>query len=180
MNFDKLMTEKQKDSFWNKVDIRGDDECWPWTGGHNSDPRESNRRGQVYLDDGRHVASRIAWSLHHKEDIPDDLCACHVCDVGLCMNPNHIWLGTHQENTMDSVAKRRHYHGSSHDRAKLTDLGVILARHAYVNGLMGTVELAKKLGVSHPTMSRAVTGKNWKHLPMPEKSIDRDTEASNG
>lgn len=179
MNFDKLMTEKQKDLFWDKVDIRGDDECWLWTGMHNFDPRFSNRRGFVCLDSKRHIASRIAWSLHNKKAIPGGLFACHHCDNGLCCNPFHIFVGTQKDNMQDCAAKGRHSHGAKSTTSKLTDIGVMLCRHAHVNGLMGTVELARRCGVSSSTMSLAVTGKQWKHLPMPEKSIDRE-EISDG
>ncbi len=165
MNFDKLMTDKQKAAFHKRVDKRSDDECWPWTGAANG-----QKRGEFWTSaTERHVAPRVAWSLHNGEDIPDSLFCLHTCDNYNCTNPAHLWLGTQKDNMQDAAQKGRMARGTRRPEAKLNDLVVTLARHAYSNGLMGTVEIAKKLGVSHPTISAAVTGKTWKHVPMPEE-----------
>lgn len=169
MNFDK-MTDKQKARFWNNVDIRGDDECWLWSGKLNRPEEHPHAIGQFFLDGKWYAASRVAWSLEHQRAVPAGLLVCHHCDTPRCMNiMSHTFLGTYQDNMDDAVQKGRTARGSGRPDAKLTELGVILARHAYVNGLMGTVELAKALGVNHSTMSVAVTGKQWKHVPMPEE-----------
>jgi hypothetical protein len=172
MNFDKLMTDKQKDLFWDKVDIRGDDECWLWTGMHNAQPVASNRRGLVWLNGERHVASRVAWSLHNKADIPDHLFACHHCDQGLCCSPNCIKVADQFWNMRDASLKGRLCKGTDRSHSRLTDLSVILARHAYSKGLLTVSELGKKLGVNKGTIHHAVTGKTWKHVTMPEESTN--------
>ncbi len=175
MNFDKIMTEKQKDRFWNSVDIRGDDECWLWSGNINRPEEDQRAVGQFSLDGKLYAASRVAWSLEHQRAVPDDLLVCHHCDTPRCMNiMSHTFLGTQKDNMDDAVQKGRTARGTGRPEAKLDDIGVLLCRHAYVNGLMGTVEMARRCGVAHSTMSYAVNGKQWKHLPMPEASKERD------
>jgi hypothetical protein len=55
-------------------------------------------------------ASRVAYRLWVSE-IPEGLHVCHTCDNELCINPDHLWLGTNYENRQDSVCKKRHSHG---------------------------------------------------------------------
>lgn len=174
MYYAEFMSEKQIKSFWQKVDPRPTETgCIEWTGSRNLEGR-----GQAYLSDGsRHAAPRIAWGLAHPdEDLSDDIFVCHHCDNPSCVRIDHLFLGTQKDNMRDAAAKGRMPYGARNHEAKLTDMGVTLARHAHVNGLMGTVEIAKKLGVSHPTMSAALSGKTWKHLPMPVASKERQDD----
>jgi hypothetical protein len=87
--------------FLSKVDRSG--ECWLWKRGRN-------RRGYGrYAVRGRHVAAhRFSWELHNGP-IPDGLFVLHNCPGGdnpSCVNPAHLWLGTHEENMADMLAKR--------------------------------------------------------------------------
>lgn len=89
--------------FWSKVDKKSDQECWLWKGG-----LMPLGYGSFQVGVRRSITShRQAWILTHGH-IPLRLHVLHRCDVRRCVNPSHLWLGTHQENMADMVAKGRH------------------------------------------------------------------------
>ena len=96
--------------FWAKVEKRGADECWPWTGCRL--PRGGY--GQIgALVDGQWrsvLASHVAWELHF-DPVPAGQCVLHSCDNPPCVNPEHLFLGTYQDNSDDKLAKGRHRYG---------------------------------------------------------------------
>lgn len=87
--------------YWDKVDVRGADECWPWTAstrafGHGA-----------YLVNGQcGYAHRVMWESIHGP-IPEGMCICHSCDVPGCVNPAHLWIGTRADNNRDKMEKGR-------------------------------------------------------------------------
>lgn len=93
------------DRFWAKVDKSG--ACWLWTGnvfgslgyGGFAMKRPDGQYGPAY-------AHRVAWELTHGP-IPDNQHVLHACDVPRCVNPAHLFLGTHRDNMQDASAKQR-------------------------------------------------------------------------
>ncbi len=81
--------------FWSKVDIKTEDECWEWKASKNS-----AGRGTFYLNGHLINASRAAWILTYGE-ISNSGIVCHTCDNLLCVNPNHLYLGSHCDNSTD-------------------------------------------------------------------------------
>lgn len=92
------MSEKDKARFWTKVKpSRG---CWEWAGVKNA-----NGYG-VFCNKGDRLSHRISYSLL-KGPVEKNLELCHTCDNPSCVNPNHLFKGTHQDNMRDMKLKAR-------------------------------------------------------------------------
>lgn len=88
---------------------------------------------------------------------------CHHCDTRSCVNPDHLFIGTNQDNTADKTRKGRSLRGERNPSAKLTeaDVRVIRLRH---QGGASQRTLAQEYGVRQPTILRALNGTNWRHI----------------
>lgn len=93
--------------FWDKVDVRGPDECWEWTS------YRVDGYGRFWLGCSM-LAHRVSWILTHSD--PGDICVLHRCDNPPCVNPTHLFLGTRQDNNRDKIEKGRDWHptGTQH------------------------------------------------------------------
>lgn len=94
------------DRFWEKVDRRGDDECWPWKAAHLRDGYGRiavGRRGSPMVS-----AHRVAWILAHGW-IPAGMNVCHRCDNPPCVNHGHLFLETNLGNVKDKMQKGRNW-----------------------------------------------------------------------
>jgi hypothetical protein len=109
------------------------------------------------------AAHRVSYELHFGP-IPDGQFVLHKCDNGFCVRPDHLFLGTQQDNVDDCVAKNRRNNGHL-SRAKLTREQVVECREAYVAGARIYL-LARRFGVDHSTMWQAVKGKTWTTTPL--------------
>lgn len=110
------------------------------------------------------AAHRLAFKfVRGRWPMPNGL---HTCDNPSCFNPKHIYEGTIQENHNDQKSRRRTVRGTGQSQAKLTEEIVLEARREYRETGIGCYRLAKKYGVSHPTMASAIKGVcGWKHVP---------------
>jgi hypothetical protein len=114
-----LLCETIEMRFWKSVDkSAGPDGCWLWTGG----VQRGGYGGFRVSPKMTKRAHRFAWELSHGP-IPAvnedgvEVVACHRCDVRLCVNPTHMFLGTDADNMADCRAKGRNSTGPEH-RAK--------------------------------------------------------------
>lgn len=143
--------------FWTKVQIpETPDGCWLWTASTNT-----SGYGQIINDFGKmKLASHISYEIYNGA-IPDRLQVLHTCDNPLCVNPNHLWLGTHADNMQDRHDKGRDSMRKghpSHPHRKMTKENIQRAKELYQNG-MTQKEIAILMGVHKMTINRAIAGK---------------------
>jgi hypothetical protein len=130
--------------------------CWLWMG--KLHPRGYGRfRGKT-----GDMAPRFSYECYRGE-IPPGMQVCHKCDNPQCVNPDHLFLGTNQDNVDDKVRKGRHPVGETCTSAKLTEAQVLEARALYVprSKEFSTRKLAEKFGITHGQMWRIVAKKAW-------------------
>ena len=131
--------------------------CWIWTA-----CLSTAGYGKLGVEGKSEYAHRISWDIHFGP-IPDDLWVLHRCDVPCCVNPAHLFLGTHADNVRDREEKGRgvppQTQGSSNGNAKLTDDDVAEIR--LLRGVFLQREIAKAYGVSQVNVSAIQTGKSW-------------------
>ena len=144
--------------FWSKV--KKTNTCWLWqatvfTNGYGSFRVTSKNKS---------VAHRVSWILSHG-DIPDGLNVLHKCDVRLCVNPQHLFLGTQLENIADMIRKGRkrlpvQARGMKSTKAKLTDQDVYAIRAS-----SDTIRaLARQYGVAPNTIDAVKSRRSWSHI----------------
>jgi hypothetical protein len=143
--------------FWKRV--KKSTGCWIWTGHVQKD------YGAFWVGRKFYFVHRYSWQLHNG-DIPKDMCVLHKCDNPVCVRPDHLFLGTPQDNVRDRDSKNRQVKGEIHWCAKLTDDIVRQIRKMYKFGVRGhgASVLARKFGVSTPVILGIVHGKGWKHV----------------
>lgn len=146
--------------FWAKVDRRGEDECWLWTGavitsgyGHMSVGGRAGTQAR---------APRLSWILHNGP-IPEGMQACHKCDVRLCVNPKHLFLGTNAENARDMAQKGRQWRqlrpGAPRRLLNARQVAFIRLFREFTGATQSS--LAKKYGVHVNTINSIVNGNSW-------------------
>ena len=89
--------------FWSYINIEDENACWLW----NTTPNGSGY-GDIYVNGKLVQAHRFMWELVYGP-IPPKLCVCHSCDVRICVNPEHLFLGTKKDNAQDALRKGRLY-----------------------------------------------------------------------
>jgi hypothetical protein len=139
-------------TFWRKYTPEPNTGCWLWTGDTYSDGRP-----RISMNGKRWIASRLAYTFLYGP-IPDGLCVCHTCDNGEigCINPDHLWLGSHQENMDDREKKgrngtfskpHRRPRGTKHGGSKLNEKQLAGIRCDLKLGLSYT-EIGAKYGIN--------------------------------
>lgn len=172
------MKKTLEERFWEKVDKRGPDKCWPWAG-----YRDKQGYGQFWVAGRLARAHRVAYELVNGP-IPSGLDALHDCDFPPCCNPTHLFSGTSADNSKDMVKKGRaargerngtHTHpervvrgercavrGERNGSAKLTEAKVREIRQLLAEGHPQS-EISRRMGVTQPTIGRIVRGEGWCH-----------------
>lgn len=176
-----------EERFWSKVKKERAKGCWNWTAGQIGDGY-----GEFHAF-GERRAHRVSWVLHF-EEIPPGLSVLHKCDNPLCIRPDHLFLGTQQDNMTDMVNKGRQATGDKSGArlypermargerhglrihpelaakgekigaSKLTTSLVREIRIAYEQRIMDQRQLAQEYGVCQRTINCVVNRINWRHV----------------
>lgn len=159
-----------EERFWERVDRRGDDECWPWVG--------SVSKGYGYICRGGRNgpvvgAHSLALELSQGFPVPKGMCACHHCDNPICVNPKHLFMGTFADNMADKVAKGRqgrpkNMKGEGNTRAKLTNEKVLRALSLRKSGLTYK-QVAEEIGIGRSCIANVLSGLSWTHVTNIQK-----------
>lgn len=151
----KDIPRKTRELFWGYVNKT--DGCWLWTGG------VSARYGMFGIKRKIMRAHRVAYILANGS-IPKGLLVCHSCDNPLCVNPDHLWVGTQEDNMNDARKKGRMLKGEENGNSRLSDNIVQIIRNDYSAGRMNQYELAKRFNVSQRNISKIVRYETWRHV----------------
>jgi hypothetical protein len=133
--------------------------CWLWNAYRNHDGY-----GRARHNGKQTGAHRVSWQLHNGP-IPEGLHVCHHCDNPPCVNPAHLFLGTHRDNCVDRMLKGRggDRKGVKHGRAKLTNEQVHEIRRLRLEGVHAFV-IAKQFGISWANVYRIASKNTWTHI----------------
>ncbi len=112
--------------------------CWLWDGYLNK-----HGYGHFRSFNKKILAHRASYQVYYGE-IPEGLLVCHKCDTPACVNPDHLFLGTHKDNSLDALRKDRIARGAYNGKTKLTEEAVIDIR----TSSLSRKELAEKYGTT--------------------------------
>jgi hypothetical protein len=162
-----------EERFWDKVLKISEDGCWLWIAG-----KVSKGYG-AFSPPGKTqwAAHRFSFLLRHGR-IKRDAYICHTCDVPACVNPAHLWEGTHEKNMADMVAKNRsatgernasclypekRKRGELHPKAILTAELVREIRRLRKEGVF-IKQIAKQLNTSWHATYDVLRNRTWRHV----------------
>jgi len=151
----KDIPRKTRKLFW--VYVNKTAGCWLWAAGSSAGYGVFHVKRKVMR------AHRVAYILANGS-IPKGLLVCHSCDNPLCVNPDHLWVGTQKDNMKDAREKGRTRKGENHGASRLNDNIIQIIRNDYSAGRMNQPELAKRFNVSQKNISKVVRRETWRHV----------------
>ncbi len=134
---------------------------WSKSLGHNG-------YGLTTRNNKTYRAHRLAYCDYHGIDHSDikGMVVRHTCDNCKCINPEHLVIGTHQDNMDDMKKRNRTAKGEAHGRAKLSEVDIKTIRDRYIRGskVHGLSAIAKDFGVAFQTVSKIVNRHKWQSV----------------
>ena len=134
---------------------------WSKSLGHNG-------YGLTTRNNKTYRAHRLAYCDYHGIDHSDikGMVVRHTCDNRKCINPEHLVIGTHQDNMDDMKKRNRTAKGEAHGRAKLSEVDIKTIRDRYIRGSKehGLSAIAKDFGVAFQTVSKIVNRHRWQSV----------------
>ncbi len=154
------------DRFFDQCDWQaGGDACWEWKGYVSRPP------GYARISDGgtQYYAHRWAYESF-VGPVPTGMYVCHRCDNKSCVNPYHLFVGTHTDNVRDAAKKGLNVRGVRQSFAKLNPDKVREIRRLFAAG-QAIGALARKYQVTYATISDVLKGVTWKHVDADPPSV---------
>lgn len=152
-------SERKERVFWERVDIpHGGFGCWNWIGA-----KTSAGYGNTRFDYSNMSAHRVMWIKVYGH-IEPGLFVCHHCDNPSCVNPDHLFLGTCQDNTDDMKRKGRQNIGVRNPSARVNENDVRAIRSLLRTGSWKQREIATVYGLNQVTVSEISLRKTWRHV----------------
>jgi len=108
-------------------------------------------------------AHRLSYELNIGP-VPDGMCVCHKCDVPSCVNPDHFWLGTNEQNTQDRKAKGRSARNCG-EKAPSSKLNAAQAREIFYAEESQSA-IGRRFGITRESVRDIKRGRNWAHLRL--------------
>lgn len=144
-----------KERFEEKVDRNSPNGCWHWISAFTL-----NGYGIIWRNGKNAFAHRVAYELH-RGPILKDMYVCHSCDNKKCVNPDHLFLGTAQDNAIDREQKGRGalQFGENNPRSKLSFQDVSEIRALAGNLLQKDIAII--YGVSREAIGKVLRGERW-------------------
>jgi len=161
------ITEELKNRFYSKT-VRAENGCMIWIGCVSK-----NGYGKFKLVDGPQDSHVVSWRIaNNGKTVPTGKCVMHSCDCRLCVNPQHLSIGTTSENMRDAHEKQRIddflCRGEDSPNHVLTEKIVSEIKRDYRPRKMSYRKLAKRYGVCSGTVQAVLEGRTWKHVKAAE------------
>lgn len=163
-----IFNTKDEERFWSKVNNKNRIGCWTW----NAAKCSGGKYGSIRLPGNKQVGAHVFSYLLNIGDIPKGIEVCHICDNGLCVRPDHLFLGTRQDNVDDMIKKGRQAKGEKlnhtsqcgelNNGSKLT-LETILKIKELLK-YHTQAEVAKITGAKRQNVWAIAHGKSWNHI----------------
>lgn len=138
--------------------------CWIWTGGLSTHDRPKIGV-RIEQPDGSAkysmmLVTRVLWTIE-RGPIPEDNQVLHKCDVSICCNLDHMYLGNYNLNAEDRSSRGRHH---ARIGRPITKELVLQIRNRYDSGGITQTALAREIGISPQQVNYIVNRKQWIHV----------------
>lgn len=170
----KTTQENMNQRFWSKVSKAGPDDCWPWNGANtSSDSTHGRGHGRIRYMGKLLMAHHMSWMIAGNV-LPENKYLLHTCDNPRCVNPNHLYVGTIQDNTDDMRQRGREKYasiGEDNPSAKITETIVIQILSLYWIDGYSQQAIADHIGIDQTTISRIIRRDTWSFVPFNKPAV---------